>query len=310
MLVWEKRFIRFKGERFESFANNRNDGKPTICTPVIFNDGIHCGVGIIANNEILRYGLFAPCDYIASWRAGEILRRLKLVGQDTLCGAYYAGNRSLVNSIDEEQDTKLVIEGIGKEQYHQVMSLPIPEEVVQVLVNDLRHQALKPDLYPLTEEVEAGTLPWREEFSAIGVLRPEERRAKITRYNAVVNETNKDLYSLVTTIGIDQMYMGIHDIRNTLVKLFDMKINEKHPPYILVAIATIMSDVTVAQMNSFTSFRMVEKIAKWVSQTSGYPRFSFFKKRKPGTLSPTEASDLLQKLASAYFPLNKNQMRL
>lgn len=310
MLVWDEKFIRFKGDRFIAYAIDKGN-KPVQCTPIIFDDEKHCGVGIIAGDEILRWGLFAPRDYVASWRAGEILRVLGHINPSTVRGAFFAASRSL-NSKEEGGYTAPVIEGIGRDTYSKIMSLPVPEKVIRVLLDDRKRKGLKPNLYPLTEEMEMGTLAWRDEFPEAGVLTSGQYRANKKKYEEIIAETKHYLYSIIGTISIDRMDMGAYEIRNILVMLFEKKANEKYPPYVLVALATIMSDATVAQMNSYESFRMLEKVCQWVSRTSGYPRINLFgiMPRKEGSLSPQESSDLLQKLTSRYFPVEKNLMGL
>lgn len=309
-VVWKNVFIRLKSERFKA----RTDGKggcPILCTPVIFDDRVRCGVGIITeNNEVFQWGLFAPRDYIASWRAGEILRSLGLVTQATIRGAFYAASRSL-NSKDEQRYTAHVIEGIGREQYNRIMSLTIPNEVVRAILDDRKHLYLKPNLYPLTEEVEAGTLAWRGEFTQAGVLTPEEYRAR-WGCTEMMLETDDYLHSMIDVIGVERMSAGIHEIKSILAILFQKKVNEKYPLYVLVALATIMSDATVAQTNSYESFQMFEKVCQWVSRISGYPRINLFGMvpRKEGSLSPQESFDLLQELINCYFPVEKNLMGL
>lgn len=311
-VVWEKRFIRFRGERFKARTDDKSDYL-TLCTPVIFDDGVHCGVAIIVDNEVFWWGMFAPRDYIASWRAGEILRSLGLVTQNTVRGAFYAANRSL-NNRKEERYTTPVIEEIGKERYDSIMSLKVPEEVVRVILDDRKLLHLMPNLYPLTEEVEAGTLAWRNEFSEAGVLTPEDYRAKkgVWGCKEVMLETDDYLHSMIDVIGIERMSMGVHEIRKLLAMLFEKKADEEYTSYALVALAVIMSDSTTAQTSSFESFKMFVRVSQWVSRMSGYPRFNLFgiMPRKKGALSPKESSNLLQELTNRYFPVEKKLMGL
>ena len=310
MFVWSKRCIRFKGERFKACAQDNGENL-VMCTPIVFDDGIHCGVGIIVENEVLRWGLFAPRDYIASWRAGEILRALGQVTSATVRGAFYAGSRSL-NSNEELSYTTPVIEKIGSDEYRKIMSLPVPNEIVRAILDNRVGQVLKPNLYPLSEEVEAGTLQWREEFTTAGVLTPEEYRARNKKCEEAMFETDDYLRSMIDVVGIERMSIGIHEIRDLLAILFEKKVNEKYPSYALVALAVIMSDTTIAQASSFKSFKILEEVCQWVSRTSGYPRINLFGiiPKKEGALSPQESSDLLQELINRYFPIEKNLMGL
>ena len=256
--------------------------------------------------------MYEPRDYIASWRAGEILSVLKHINSITVRGAYFAASRSL-NNKEEQYYTAPVIEGIGKENYNNVMSLPIPEKIIRVILDDRKRNKLKPNLYPLTEEIEAGTLAWRDEFSETGVLTPEQFKANKKRYAEIKLEMDKHLRSMIDDIdNIDLTDIGVCIIRSTLVKLFEKKVNEEYPHYVLVALAIIMSDVKVAHIRSYAGYKMFERISRWVSRTSGYPRFNPLNivPKKKGVLSPQESFDLLQKLVSQYYPVDKNLMVL
>lgn len=308
MLFFGGTSIRFRGQYFKAHVGSR-ESKPVLCNPIIYNDGDNCGTGVIVEwNRILQWGMYEPRDYIASWRAGEILRDLKHVNSITVRGAFYAGSRSL-NTKEEEYCTTPVIEGIGKESYHKIMSLPIPEKIVKVVLDDSKNKGLKPNLYPLTEEIEAGTLAWRDEFSEAGVLTPEQFRANKKRYEEIKLETDKYLRSMIDDIdNIDLTDIGVCITRSALVKLYEKKVDKEYPHYVLVAFAVIMSDAKVAHIQSHAGYKMFEKISRWVSRTSGYPRFNPLNivPKKRGALSPQESFDLLQKLVSQYYPVDKN----
>ncbi|KKT81978.1 MAG: hypothetical protein A3B07_00180 [Candidatus Yonathbacteria bacterium RIFCSPLOWO2_01_FULL_43_27] len=300
--------IRFRGQYFKAHVGIK-ESKPFLCTPIVYNDEENCGVGIIVEwNRVQKWGMYEPRDYIASWRAGEILRELRHINSITVRGAYFAASRSL-NSKEEQYCTTPVIEGIGEESYHKIMSLPIPNKIVQVVLDDRKNKSLNPNLYPLTEEIEAGTLAWRGEFSEAGVLTPEQFRTNKKRHEEIKLETDKHLRSMINDIkNIDLTDIGICIIRSTLATLFEKKVNEEYPHYVLVAFAVIMSDAKVAHIQSRAGYKMFEKISRWVSRTSGYPRFSPFNivPKKKGVLSPQESFDLLQKLVSQYYPADKN----
>lgn len=311
MLFLGNNSVRLKENPLRAHVGDE-DSKPVLCTPIIYNDGENCGIGVIVEwDRVLQWGLCEPRDYIASWRAGEILRAFGLITQNTVRGAFYAASRSL-KSKEEQCYTSLVIEGIGSEKYNNIMSLPIPREVVRTILDDRKIKGLKPSLYPLTEEIEAGTLVWRDEFSEAGVLTPEAHRAKKERCEEMMLETNNHLYSMTNIIGAERMSMGKHEIRNILVMLFEKKANEKYPVYILVAMAVIMSGAAVAHMDSFASLKMFKKVCQWVSRTSRYPRLNLFgvMPKKEGALSPEESSNLLHELTNQYFPVEKDLMGL
>lgn len=309
-LVWSKDFIRFKGERFKARAKDKGND-PVLCTPIVFDDGVKCGVGVIVDGEILRWGLFAPRDYVASWRAGEILRHFGHIDTSLLRGAYYAASRSL-NDVDATSYARPIIEKIGKEEHGKIMSLPIPEKVVDVILDGRKNEGFKPNLYPLTEEVEAGTLTWRNEFSEVGVLTPGQYRTRKRMREEVEEKTSDHLHALVNVIGVEQMELGIHEVKNNLVILFEKRAHEECPVYILVALATITSNIAIANMDSFQSFKMLETVSTWVSRTSGYPRVTLFglRSKRLGALSPQESATLLQRLTDRYFPFEKNLMGL
>lgn len=150
---------------------------PIQCTPVVYDEKSSCGVGVFFEDGIGQtWGLVIPRNLIVAWRGTEVLRRLDTIEHGTLCAAYYTGVREPHES-SMKRYVEPTIAKIGKEAYKTIMSMPVPEEIVRAILDNQR-QDFKPNLYPITDEVRAGTIQWRQEFADAGVKHPDAIDAK------------------------------------------------------------------------------------------------------------------------------------
>lgn len=163
--------IHFRNEPF--MAHVADKGSEMIkCTPVVYDDLTNCGVGVFyedGSGDV--WGLLTPRNLITAWRGTEVLRRLDTVEEGTLCAAYTTGERNPHKS--DMKRIEPIIEKIGRKAYDKIMSMPVPEQIIRAIL-DNQQDDLPPDLEPITEEVEAGTIEWRQEFADAGIKRHTE----------------------------------------------------------------------------------------------------------------------------------------
>jgi len=163
--------IHFENEPFMAIVSDKGD-KPIKLTPVVYDEYYNCGVGIMYENRKGQvWGLLTPRNLIAAWRATEILRHLNTIENGTLAYAYYTGDRR-ANKSDIEKYVNPMIVKIGQDKYKKIMEMPVPEEIIRAILDNQKEKNA-PDLYPIKDEVEAGTLEWRQEFADAGIERPE-----------------------------------------------------------------------------------------------------------------------------------------
>lgn len=169
--------IHFKNKPFTAVIGG-SVGKTIELTPVICDDQPYgnCGIGLMYYDVILQmWGLGGPRDLIASWRATEIVRHFATIDRYDLSKTFYAGRRGTVWNADDKRDyLDPVIALIGQELHDEIMSMPIPEEIIRAILDNQNLES-PPDLFPIREEVEAGTIKWRQEFSDAGIKHPEEK---------------------------------------------------------------------------------------------------------------------------------------
>lgn len=115
------------------------------------------------------WGLVTPHNLIVCWRGMLILQEVKNFDDGDLCNAYYAGQRDPHDS-DKHRIDKITAK-IGRDTYDAIMARPIPDEVVNLIIK-LTDEGEHVALWPITEEVKAGTLQWSEDFVRVGAKHP------------------------------------------------------------------------------------------------------------------------------------------
>jgi len=167
--------IHFRGVPFVA----RVVGQGVIkCTPIVYEIDSSCGIGVLYEDSQKgqTWGLFSPRNIIAAWRGTEVLRHLDLIKDNTLATAYYAGLRDPHDS-DKKRYVEPMILNIGRGVYDKIMRMPVPEEIIRVIL-DNQGDEFPPHLYPIAEEVRAGTIKWRKEFADVGIEHPYVSYAK------------------------------------------------------------------------------------------------------------------------------------
>lgn len=219
-----KSIIHFKGEPFMAIVEGRGEA-PVKCIPVVWDGrdsgawGGSCGAGILfEDGQKYMWGLDSPRDPITSWRATEILRRLKVIKKREFCGAYYAASRFL-----SEQNRKTfaesVIAKIGRKTCNEILAMAIPEVIIRAIL-DNQNNDFPPSLFPIAEEVKAGTLKWRPEFNK-AMLDPDEDYAKKEEGEKII-KFNSLLTSYAKFRGRPRYCIGMTEVENALLKLIRM----------------------------------------------------------------------------------------
>lgn len=160
------REILFTGESFVAQVAGLGE---TRCTPVAYHDDLEYGVGVFfEDGRGEAWGVMTRPNFVTVWRATEVLRRLKVIEQGTLCGAYYTADRK-AHPIDQSFREPIIAE-IGPDGYAAVMRVPVPDAVVRLILGR-QGQRIAPPLSQITDEVRAGTIAWRREFDDFGIKR-------------------------------------------------------------------------------------------------------------------------------------------
>ena len=176
----DDRFV-YCGEPFTAVVEDKGV-EPILCTPAIYydwQDQIVPSSGIAVkypDGTASLWALLRDCNYIDIWHAVEVLRRHSSIANDTLCKCHYTGKRD-DNPKDWERYIADTIDNIGRLAYDEIMAMPVPKQVVELVLHDLRELPRKEHRHhhrSIANEVRAGTLEWREEFTAAGVKHPND----------------------------------------------------------------------------------------------------------------------------------------
>jgi hypothetical protein len=304
--------IHFKNEPFMAIVQGKGE-KPITCIPVVYDHPFNFGLGIVfENGDGQIWGLVSPRNMITAWRGTEVLRLLNKIEFGTLSAAYYSGERNLNDS--DRKRVKQVIDIIGKKAYDKIMSMPIPEKIIEAMI-ECQSDEFKPDLYPITDEVRVGTIKWREEFFELGIKHPFDVDAEDEKNARTIKKFSRLLNSYATSKKLPKECLGMNYVKGALLTILEKKGSEKYPDYTLIALAGVIGDLAVSDFAtmilpsgaSISKYEMdkrkeesIVKSAKWMHIGWGNPSFNVFRKRKAFSLE--EAITLLKSLLLEYFP--------
>lgn len=320
-----KTIIHFKNEPFMALVPEQGD-QPIKCTPVVYDAEYNCGVGIFyENGKGQTWGLVCPRNLIAAWRGTEVLRLLKVIEHGTLHDAYHVGLRN-PNESDFERVIKPTIELIGKETHDRIMSMPVPETIIRAILDNQGDES-KPDLYPITEEVRAGTIEWRQEFTDAGIRHPNEIDAEKKAQEDIIAKHEELLASYASAANLPRDCMGMGNVEGALLTIVEKGADKVHPAHVVVALAATVGSLATAEL-AMSMFpvgpRTVDEAdrfmdeqkdqaltntANWLSVVTRGSRFSWkglFGGNKD-TLSFDNAKQLLDKLLTEYFPRKSSE---
>jgi len=295
--------------------------EPIQCTPVVYDEAYNFGVGVFyEDGKGQVWGMVTPRNLIAAWRATEILRHLDVIEPGTLCCAYYTGMRDPHES-DMKSRIEPTIAKIGRATYDAIMSMPVPEQIVRAILDNQKDD-FAPSLYPITEEVRAGTIQWRQEFADVGISHPDAIDAAERAREETIVKFERLLTSYAGSRNLSRECMGMGYVESALLALVDKSANRTHPDHVLVALAGVVSELAVSEFSMVmvpfglhghdavrthmdrTKEEAIKHSAGWLissSKPSGLARFAFWR-RQPASFTPGSAAELLRRLLDEYFP--------
>lgn len=306
--------IHFRNKPFMAFVAGEGDA-PIQCTPIVYDDEEHCGLGILyGDGRAEIWGMLIPRNLIAAWRGTEILRRLDTIEYGTLCHAYATGGRN-----PSEQCVEPTIAKIGREAYEEIMSMPIPEEIIRAILDNQknqRHEYFAPSLCPISDEVRAGTIKWRQEFAAAGIKHPDfiDRANRVYEKEKVIRTKFIKILDSYAKSGILKLQEDEKDcIEEILLGLSRKGADQIYSNNALIALAVMSDNLTtrkeLATADSYfatwlllpSEWWIIRQSAEWLARLSRKPQLRFWKILQ-GPFTEKRARALLIKMMEEYFP--------
>lgn len=292
--------------------------EPISCTPVVYESMTNCGVGLFCEDGSGRvWGPAVPRDLIVSWRATELLRRFRKIEGNTLAKCYYCATRRIDDPDRQRHIGELVIQ-IGQAAYDEIMALAVPEEIVQAIL-DNQQSELSPDLHPITDEVRAGTIKWREEFATVGIKHPDAVDAEIRKNKETIARYENLLVSFAQSHSMGRQCIGMGNVEGALLTIITKGAEQRHSMAVIVALAGVVGKVANSELAIFLmpprafDFDMarshLEKAkengltqsAEWLAENCGHSWWKFWQPAGE-SFSFKSAKDLLGRLLREYFP--------
>ena len=289
---------------------------------VVWDDDMNCGIGLFPKGENAGrvWGPAYPRDLITSWRGTEILCCLNVIEIGTLSAAYFTGMRN-PDSSDVERHVEPMIARIGRTKYDEIMSLPVPEEIIRAIL-DGQHSNLKPALRPITDEVRAGTIVWRQEFADAGIEHPDDVDAKQREADETIYRFESLLTSYAKSQGLPRICFGMGDIEGAVLALVEKGAEKQHISEVIVALAGVAGGLATYELVSLVMLflpspqdfqeakgqekeKELDKAARWLASVRKHPWYRL--RKRPGTFTFQEARDLLQQLLEQYFPTEPSE---
>ncbi len=191
-------------------------------------------------------------NFVASWRATEFLRRLSVIQKTTLDNAYLAGFRGQKISAWRLPANPVVRE-VGHKAYREIMSLPVPEKIVNSILL-CYNTGLEPAFYPIVEEVRAGTIKWRQEFVEAGIRHPDEIDAAERAKKLLVNRMNWLISSYACRRSVHRHSAEICLLEDYLFALMNNGIGNHEPDHVVVALAGVVARLASAESSVMGMF--------------------------------------------------------
>lgn len=311
--------IHFRNEPFMARVAGKGD-EPIKCTPVVYDEMSNCGVGVFyEDGKGQVWGMVTPRNLVAAWRGTEVLRRLDTIEHGTLSSAYYTGVRDPHES-DMKSHVEPTVAKIGRAAYDKIMAAPVPEQIVRAILDNQKDD-FAPALYPITDEVRAGTIQWRQEFADAGVKHPDEIDAKKRAQEETVTKFERLLASYAGSRNLSRQCMGMDYVEGALLTLVDKGANQTHPDHVLVALAGVVGELAIsefamtmlpfgprsheeydAQMDR-TKESAIRHSADWLVSTSRNRLFQFWRpRREREVFNERRALIRLTAMLLQYFP--------
>ncbi|HTE21802.1 MAG TPA: hypothetical protein VK674_02065 [Candidatus Limnocylindria bacterium] len=195
MAEWEQ--IHYRAEPIRTNI----DGTQTEVTPVVYDNPNLFGVGVqVPDGSFQADGFTFPRDMFGTWRGAQILQAYDGLECPPLQAVYGAGSRLPILHI-ENPGLPEVINTVGRERYDEIMGATVPESLVDQVLS-LQTQQYAPDLRAISDEVQAGTLAWRKEFTEYGIEHPDEIEKKAQEKLFFVENSVELLHSAADSFGL------------------------------------------------------------------------------------------------------------
>ncbi len=224
--------VHYRGTPFTATLGDGEDAKeitPTVCDL----PGNSYGLALEINGEVsLFLGGGDSADLVTGWRTGEILSRLTCIDLSMLMFAHHAAQRG--SEKEEGGPATWVKEVIGEERYAQIMQLPVPDEIIQAIL-DGQSGDVKPGLDPITGEVRARTVVWWPEFNAAGIKHPDQEDADARAAAQFLTECRELLDDYARVVGEPPQSLRMECARAALVRFLES--GASSPRDVLVAAA-------------------------------------------------------------------------
>lgn len=182
------------------------------------------------------WGLVMPHNLIACWRGMLILQEVGSFNEGDLCNAYYAGQRNTHDSNKHRIDE--ITAKIGKSTYDAIMARPIPNDVVELIIK-IADEGEPIALWPITEEVEAGTLKWRKKFAQIGVKHPKEVADREAAEKQVIKRYDSHLIHYAKRHKHPRECMIMWNIETAIAGAVEKGVEDQHGEDVVLGIAIV-----------------------------------------------------------------------
>jgi len=196
------------------------------------------------------WGVVTPRNLIAAWRATELIRHFDAVGYETLRIVYNAGIRypgdEEVRSCVDQAKTK-----ISPKLYGDIMAITVPEKVIRAIL-DNQGDEFAPNLWPITDEVRAGTVEWRQEFADAGVKHPDEVDAEYRAQQKTIAKFEGELLSYAKSRGLDRDCNGMKYVEVAILAIAETGKDRFRSNLITVALAGVLGERSIALFSMST----------------------------------------------------------
>lgn len=305
--------ILFLGKISQKQVHAWGISRPMFVKPAVVSTELEMGVLVYIYETIDAekpvaarfWGLVVPHDLITCWRAMLILEKVQYLDNADLCDSYYAAMRHPHES--DSHRVSAMIGKIGLDSFKSIMNQSIPEEVVKLFVQ-LLDAGDQLALWPLTEEIQAGTLPWSDELARIGVKHSDqvEKRNQAERVVIATYETHFSAYAKAHDFPRRCLIMAA--MEGSLIEAVEKGLAADYGPDIAFGIAALRAHLVTNQMVAILGFepqvdRHMEDVLKDTSLwLSGHFKTGRWLIKKP-LRNPVEYTNLLGKLYQTWEKL-------
>ncbi|MBI2473345.1 hypothetical protein HYV70_02220 [Candidatus Uhrbacteria bacterium] len=262
----------------------------------------------------------SPHDLFAFWRACQLLPKCTFLDSGIVQLHLFDVTQRSPRFV-EEYSKKTVNETLvgGQQNLDTIMQTPVPDWLVDKLIELWSVNGSSPFHHCVREEVRAGLLAWRKEFDTLGILSPKE----FDRLNDLWEEVRPQylpvMRQMVDVVGGWEVFyvhsdekIALSKQREALLKLYEAGAHQKYGLYATAAAAFIASErVDEDLLETFTGYmipplytarRYDRKENHYLHQTSAWVAK---KERKGKPYNPDQvlmAREKIVEILQQYFP--------